>query len=137
VQRRGRNMKLRKTAAIYSILVGLAMIATWIVLLNTDQVPELRTEPLTITLHIVAELITAAILLAGGIGLILKLTWAFNVFLLSMGMLIYAVINASGAYAQQGNMAMIAVFTVVIVLSVILTWVSFISKFEGEKTISP
>jgi hypothetical protein len=128
-------MKLRKTAAVYSILVGLAMIVTWIVLLNTNQVPELETAPLTITMHITAEFITAIVLLIGGIGLILNRTWAFNMFLLSMGMLIYAVVNASGAYAQQGNVAMIAVFIVVIVLSVILTCFSFVTKKTGERPV--
>jgi hypothetical protein len=128
-------MKLRKTAAVYSILVGLAMIVTWIVLLNTNQVPELETAPLTITMHIAAEFITAIVLLIGGIGLLLNRTWSFNMFLLSMGMLIYAVVNASGAYAQQGNVAMIAVFIAVIVLSVILTGFSFVTKKKEEKPV--
>ena len=128
-------MKLRKTAAVYSILVGLAMIVTWIVLLNTNQVPELETAPLTITMHIAAEFITAIVLLIGGIGLLLNRTWSFNMFLLSMGMLIYAVVNASGAYAQQGNMAMVAVFIFVLVLSVILAGFSFVTKKNEEKPV--
>jgi hypothetical protein len=130
--RKDNGMRLRRTAAIYSILVGLAIIATWIILLSTGQVPELETAPLPITFHIIAEFITAAILLAGGIGLILSRTWAFNIYLLSMGMLIYAVVNASGLYAQRGNMAMIVVFIVVIIIAIILT-VCLLTKGRADK----
>jgi hypothetical protein len=125
-------MKVRRTAALYSILVGLAIIVTWIMLLSTGQVPELETAPLDITFHIIAEFITAGVLLAGGIGLILSRTWAFNIYLLSMGMLIYAVINAAGYYVQQGNIAMIAVFIIVIIISIILL-VCLLTKGRADK----
>ena len=41
-------MKLKKTAAVYSIIVGCVMIGMWIMYLLTGQVPELKTTPIQI-----------------------------------------------------------------------------------------
>ena len=113
-------MKLKPIAAVYSIVVGLAIIIAWILLLNTGQVPELQTTPIAIIFHITAEFITAILLLIGGIGLMLNHRWAFNIHLVSMGMLIYAIVNATGYYVQNGNMGMIAVFIIAIIPAIII-----------------
>jgi len=37
-------MQLRKTKALYSIVIGISLISLWIMLFFTDQIPELKTE---------------------------------------------------------------------------------------------
>jgi len=122
-------MKLRKTAAIYAIVVGLAMIAIWMILLAPGQDPELQsqlqTEPTAIGLHLASEFLTATLLLIGGFGLISNRSWAIKVYLLSMGFLMYSVVNASGFYGQWGDMAFISMFAVIFILAFVFTVSSF------------
>lgn len=126
-------MKLRRTAAIYAIVVGFTMIGMWIMLLATGQVPELSTTPIEITFLLVVEFLTAIMLLIGGFGLITNRNWGFKAYLLSMGLLIYAVVNAAGHSGQQGDLAMIVVFGVVFVLAVIFIVSSFYEKGETSQ----
>ena len=130
-------MRFRRAAAIYSIIVGLAMIGVWIMLLVTGQDPELQTElqtiPIAIGMAITSDFLTAAMLLAGGFGLIINRGWAVKVFLLAMGFLFYSVMNAAGLYGQRGDLAFTGMFTVIFVLAVIFTVSSF--RRESEKAI--
>jgi hypothetical protein len=118
-------MKLKRTAAIYAIVVGVAMIGTWIMLLVTGQDPQLQTElqtiPFAIGMAITSDFLTAGVLLIGGFGLIVNHEWAVKVFLLSMGFLFYSVINAAGLYGQRGDMAFSSMFAIIFILAVIFT----------------
>jgi len=129
-------MKLRKTAAIYAIIVGLAMISIWIIILVTGQDPELQsqlqTEPIAIGLHITSEFITAALLLVGGLGLIANRGWAVKMYVLSMGFLMYSLVNASGLYGQRGNLAFISMFAVIFIFAVVFTMSIF--RQVGQRT---
>jgi hypothetical protein len=112
-------VKLASIAAIYSILIGIAMIGMWTVLLGTGQVPEIDTEPIYLSYHLIAEFGTAAALLIGGFGLFTNRKWGLKAYLVSMGMLLYAVLIAGGYYAQKGEWPMIGMFTIFIVLTAI------------------
>jgi len=118
-------MKLRKTAAIYSIVVGLAMIGAWIMLFMTGQDAELQnslqTEPITLGLHLAAEFLTSIVLLVAGIGLFTDRSWAVKVFLLSIGFLTYSVVNAAGFYAQRGDLPFISMFAAIFTLALIFS----------------
>ena len=92
-------------AAVYAIIVGIGMIAQWSVSLARSQVPELETEPVRIRFHIVAEFITALTLLAGGSGLLIDSGWGLNVYLVSMGMLLYTVLVSPGILCAETGMA--------------------------------
>jgi NADH:ubiquinone oxidoreductase subunit K len=118
-------MRIQKIAAIYSIMLGIAMIGMWLSLITTNQVPEINTEPIRITYHLIGEFLTAILLLIGGFGLFTKRRWGFHVFLISMGMLLYTVIVSAGYYAEKGDMAMVGMFTVFQVLTVIFIGLSF------------
>ena len=122
-------MKLRRTAAIYAIILGIAMIGMWIMLLVTGQDPELQTElktiPIAIRMAITSDFLTAAVLLIGGLGLIANRDWAVKVFLLSMGFLLYSVVNAAGLYGQRGDLAFTSMFAAIFVLAVIFTTFTF------------
>ncbi|VDN49152.1 conserved protein of unknown function [Petrocella atlantisensis] len=42
-------------------------------------------------------------------------------FMLSMGLLIYSVMNVAGYYGESGNFAMVIIFAVLLVIAVLLT----------------
>ena len=118
-------MELRKIAAIYSIIIGIAMIGMWLCLITTNQVPEINTEPIRITYHLIGELLTAILLLIGGIGLFTKRGWGFHVFLIALGMLLYTVIVSAGYYGQKNDMIMVGMFTIFQILTVLFIGLSF------------
>ncbi|MCD6136210.1 hypothetical protein J7J63_05800 [Candidatus Bipolaricaulota bacterium] len=62
-------------ASIVALVVGTGMIGQWIMFLATGQVPELKTEPLRIRFHLVAEFATAIGLFVGSTGLLTNRPW--------------------------------------------------------------
>jgi hypothetical protein len=110
-------MKLRKTIAIYSIIVGIGMLGIWIVQLATGQAPELQTAPIEIAMAITADWLTAIMLLVAGVGLLSKRTWAYKLYLFALGMLVYSVLISSGYFAQLGDTIFVVLFAVLFVLS--------------------
>jgi len=110
-------MKLRKTIAIYSIIVGIGMLGIWIVQLATGQAPELQTAPIEIAMAITADWLTAIMLLVAGVGLLSERTWAYKLYLFALGMLVYSVLISSGYFAQLGDTIFVVLFAVLFVLS--------------------
>ncbi len=89
------------------------MIILWSILIITNQIPELTVDSIEIIYHLIAEFLTAFILIIGGIGLIKKYKWGFRIFLISLGMLLYTAIVSAGYYADGGNIPMVVMFTVI------------------------
>ncbi len=118
-------MNIRKIDAIYAIIIGIAILGMWITFLVTDQVPEIKTTPVKITYHLIAEFLTALLLLIGGFGLYANRGWGFHIYLISMGMLLYTVIVSAGYYANLGDMAMVGMFTIFQLLTAIFIVLSF------------
>ncbi len=118
-------MNIKKIAATYSIIIGIAMIGMWLSLIANNQVPEINTEPIRITYHLIGEFLTAILLLIGGFGLFTNRGWGFHVFLISMGMLLYTVIVSAGYYGQNGDMIMVGMFTLFQILTVLFIGLSF------------
>ncbi|HNQ81037.1 MAG TPA: hypothetical protein PKI53_08055 [Candidatus Aminicenantes bacterium] len=97
-------MKIRKWAVLYSLIVGVSMIGMWTMFFASGGIPELKTKPLEINLHLAAELSTAVLLLIGGWGLIKRRPWGTQAHSLSMGMLLYTLIASPGYYLQKGEL---------------------------------
>jgi hypothetical protein len=110
----------KKFAAIYSIVVGLSMIAMWIVFYTVWSIPELATEPARILLHIAAELITAVALVLGGWGLLTERAWGYQVYLLSTGALLYTMIQSPGYFLQAGDVGFVGMFAVLLITALSL-----------------
>lgn len=108
-----------KFAAYFSIVIGLVMIIQWAISYLSKNIPELKTEPIRITFHIVGEMVTALMLIAGGIGLLLQSGWGVPVFLVAIGMLFYTAIVSPGYFAQQGQWIWVLIFAAIIVMGVI------------------
>ena len=58
---------MKKTSAVYQIIIGTGMIGIWIILFLSEQIPELLTEPVRIAMHILAETVTGALLIISGV----------------------------------------------------------------------
>ena len=110
-------MRLRRTIAIYSIFVGIAMLGIWIVQLITEQAPELQTAPIEIAMAITADWLTALMLLIVGVGLLSKRNWAYKLYFFALGMLIYSVVISTGYFGPLGNTMFVVLYAVLFILS--------------------
>ena len=106
-------------ASVFAIIVGLGMIVQWTLSYVSKQIPELATEPIRIGFHIAAEMATALMLLAGGIGLLCAWPWASKLYLLATGMLMYTAIVSPGYFAQRGKWIWVLIFAVLIALAIV------------------
>jgi hypothetical protein len=123
-------VKIKKTAAVYSIFVGICMIGMWAMFYFTGGIPELTTKPAEIGLHITAELATAVLLIIGGYALLAKKSWGHQVYYLSMGMLLYTLIVSPGYYVQRRELPFVIMFSVLFLLSVFFVVLSLVKKGE-------
>jgi hypothetical protein len=106
-------------SSVFVIVVGLGMIVQWAMSYVSKQIPELQTEPIRIWFHIAAEMLTALMLVASGLGLLTARPWAPRVYLISTGMLIYTAIVSPGYFAQRGQWTWLLIFGVIIMLAMV------------------
>ena len=123
-------MKLRKTIAIYSVIVGIAMLGIWIVQLLTGQAPELQTAPIEIALAIIADWLTAIMLLVSGFGLLSGRNWAYKLYLFALGMLVYSLLISTVYFGQLENTIFVVLFTVLFILSAVFVFSKVLQKNE-------
>jgi len=107
-------------AAVHAILVGIFLVSQWVHYLSIKQVSELETEPAKILFHLAAEFITAGALLVGGWGLLTDRSWGRQVYLISMGMLLYTVIDSPGHFVEIRNWLMVGVFVILLASTLIM-----------------
>ena len=103
--------------AFYAIVVGLLIFGQWAFFLITRQVPELKTERVRVLFHIADEFLTAAVLIASGIGLLAQQSWATAIYPVALGMLLYTIIVSSGYFAQKRVWPMVIMFAVLLALT--------------------
>lgn len=108
-----------KFAAIFSIVVGAGMIAQWLMSYLSKQIPELKSEPVRIAFHIAAEMVTALMLIIGGILLLKRTYFDREIYLIATGMLFYTAIVSPGYFAQKGVWLWVGVFAVLVTLAVV------------------
>jgi hypothetical protein len=107
-------------AAVYAILIGIFVILQWVYFLATKQVSELETEPAKILFHLAAECVTSVALLVGAWGLLTDRSWGRQVHLISMGMLLYTVIDSPGHFVEIRNWSMVGVFVILLASTLIM-----------------
>ena len=105
------------------------MILMWVFFLTTGQVPEFENKPIETTFSIVADNLTAVLLLLGWYGLMYKKNWGRDVYLISMGALFYSLMIAIGYYSQLGETAMLAMFLPIFLL---MTYFSYRKVYRSE-----
>ena len=106
-----------KFSAIYALCVGTLMLLQWAFFLLTGNVPELQTAPWSIAFHLAAEFLTAIMLIFSGVMLIKNHRFAKQIFLLAAGMVIYAMVNSAGYFAQSGDWIFVVMFGVLLTLA--------------------
>jgi hypothetical protein len=99
----------------FLVVVGVAIAGLWVVLLLTGQVAELQDGRVDIVFHLVAELVTAALLVVGGIVALRAHPLGRLLAAVGCGALGYTTVNSAGYYAQAGDWAMVGLFGVLLV----------------------
>ena len=111
-------MAIRRISAIYMMFVGVMIIFLWTFLLSTGNVPELDAARLEISFHIAAEVLMAIILLVSGLALLKAARWSIPLSYISLGTLLYSIINSSGYYAQLGQSPFLIMFGVLLICTI-------------------
>jgi len=109
--------------SIFSILVGISIIIFWFRLHLKKKLFETTSTrtPIETKYHVIAELLTASLLIAGGVALLLvHSSLGTTLSLIGLGMLLYANINGPGIYASKGDKSMVRTFYAVMILTVIM-----------------
>lgn len=106
-----------KFSAIFALSVGVLMLAQWVFFLLTGNVPELQSAPWSIAFHLAAEILTAIMLIISGMMLYKRHPLGKQVFFLSVGMVVYAMVNSAGHFAQSNDRVFVVMFGVLLVLA--------------------
>jgi hypothetical protein len=96
--------------AVYCVAVGASMVLWWAVELRNGVLDRGDRSRPEIALHVVAELVTAVVLVVGGI--IVSTGGSPDVAFVGLGLLLYAVIQSPGYFLERGERPMVAVFAV-------------------------
>jgi hypothetical protein len=104
----------------------------WSILLVSRQVPVLDTRPVEAALHLTAEFLTALVLILAGAGQLTGQRWGRPAYLVSMGMLLYSVINSAGYFAQTGQLTFIGMYAVFAVLAMAFTILTVFDEAAPE-----
>jgi hypothetical protein len=128
-------LNLSKIAGLYSLFVGSSILLLWILLITTNQVPELNNSLLEILYHLIAEILTASFLLLSGFGLLSGKKWGFHTFLISLGLLFYTVIVSAGYYIQTEEYGIVIMFTTLQIITAAFIALSFLKwrTFQGKE----
>jgi hypothetical protein len=106
---------VRATIALYCATVGLFMMAWWGLEFRAGALRRPDRAPSDIGLHLAAELVTAALLVAAGV--VLLAGGAVTVALVALGMLLYTVIQSPGYFVARHEAAPVAMFAALAVLT--------------------
>jgi hypothetical protein len=115
-------IKPQTVAALYTLVMGVAIFAMWAVFLAAGQTPELATTPVRFTFHLVAEGLTAVACIGAGVGLISGRPWGRSLYLIAAGLLLYAVAQAAGYFLAGGNRPFAALFVSFAVVTLGILW---------------
>ena len=128
--KKNKLMKIKTMAATYSILIGVSIIGMWTILYIIGSIPEFDKEPIRIGMHLFAEIAAGIILILGAYGLLSNKRWGYNIYLISMGMLIYTLLVSPGYYAEKGNYLFVAMFAIILFFSIVFMVFSFTKPEE-------
>ncbi len=103
---------VRRCVAVFAIVMGSLLVATWIALflLRAVDYGSTRTE---LVFLLAAESLTGVSLAAGGTATALGRRWGAPVLLVALGMLLYCAVFSVGVFAGRGNLAAAAWFILV------------------------
>ena len=120
--------KFKKFSGVFAIIAGICIPALWIYILAAGIIPRIHSEPTAVGFLLTSEFVTAILLLTGGIGLLLKQAWSQRVWYLSMGMLLYAVLMATGEFLQMNHPFFGPVFIIITAATACILLLSILVK---------
>lgn len=112
--------------AIYSMFLGVSVIGMWLMILNTQTIPEGQTE---LGFHLFSEFLMATLCLVSGFLLLKNKTIAVPLNFIGLAMVIYSVLNAAGYYGERGETPMMVMFTVLFLLTTAALFLLLKSRF--------
>ncbi len=112
----GENLDIHRILAGYSIFMGLLILVALFVI-----------ETLY---HLIAETITALLLLISGFGLLKKRRWGFQIFSISMGSLLYATIMGIGFYIRTDFVFLLGMSIMLCLLTIFFIGLSFYENIQ-------
>ena len=101
--------------AVYALAVGLLMLLQWVWTFAAGRIPD-PDEPYSgrgkreLTFHFVAEAFSAVALLVSGASILCNAVWSSWLFPMSVGMLLYTLINSPGYFAERREWKIVAGF---------------------------
>jgi hypothetical protein len=115
-------------SSVVSIAIGVGMAGFWTMSLASRSVPEVRAGSREIWFHVTAEMLTAAALVAAGLGTIAapEAQWSVLLAAAAFGALVYTLIQSPGFYVEHRNPAMLGMFAgfwVVTIPAIVLRFV--------------
>ncbi len=123
---------MKKIIAIYSFILGIAVIVMWINILLTQDLPEGMLE---LGFHLYAEFAMAIICLVSAVMLWRNKRFAVETNMGGLGMAVYSVVNAAGYYAQRGGNQIMILFIIIFVLTVLAICGHYFSKPARDNSI--
>ena len=82
---------------------GASIALLWIVVIASGRLPAVAAGRGDFTWHVAAELVTAALLLIGGVGMWTRASWGRTAIAVALGALVYAITESAGHYLRTGN----------------------------------
>ncbi len=95
------------------------MILMWGAYFATGTMMGIKPAAAGLSFHIAAEFATAAVMIAGGAGVLKGKGWGRDFYFLGIGMLLYALINSPGYYLSGRAALILAMFGGTLVLALI------------------
>jgi hypothetical protein len=121
--------KQAKILGIFSLISGCAMFLIWGLFWMTGFLAEeARATPISFSILLLAEFLTATLLIAGGIGIMRKQAWGTRLSLVSMGMMQYAVIFAAGQFAQKHHLFLTVFFSIIGIITAVILIVTILTS---------
>ncbi len=124
---------MKKTAAVFSILMGAMLLGTWGYLFLSNNYPEASTFPLETGYLLVAEFLTGAALIAAGYGILANRRWGLPLILVALGELVYCTVRFAGELGQGGSLPGLAFFTAVAAFGIIFAAVLVVTTSRQKQ----
>jgi hypothetical protein len=106
--------------AIVPILIGVGVLGFWIVAVAAHRVPEIESGGIEIRFHILAEMVTGLVLIAGGLAVLVAggATSTIVLSALGLGMLTYTLIVSPGYYIERRRTPLVWMFAAIWFLTI-------------------
>ena len=112
-------MKLENVAAFYSILAAIALMIWWYALYKNDDHTELIETPIKKVVRLGRDILTALLLVIGGVGLFSTQDWGLTVYYISMGVLVLSLCDFTIFYGQRKDWSRFGFFALLAVVAII------------------